>query len=124
MAETADYDLLREDLGVTTASLDDTMAAAIFVEAEAKYSTSADAVFAYARVRALEKLWAKSTEEDIDYTQNEEREDLSKRVANRQKLLVYWQGKLDAVLAGIAVPTGQRAPFFGRASASRKRWYP
>ncbi len=123
MATEADYDLLREDTSQTLSQLDNTKAAEIFAEAEAKYSTNADAAFAYARVRTFEKLWAKSAQEDVNYQQNEESEDLAVRAANRQKLLDYWQGKLDAAIAVVEIPKGQRPAFFGVARAGR-RWYP
>lgn len=124
MADETDYALLREDVGVSSTKLDDTKAAAIFTEAEAKYASNADAIFAYARVRALEKLWAKSAEEDVDYTQNEESEQLGDRTTNRQKLLTYWQGKLAEATAAAELPKGRRPAFFGLAKATGRRGYP
>lgn len=119
-----DYALLRKDVGTTAAAFDDTAADAVLTEGATKYPTNADAAVAYARVRALEQLWSKSAEEDADYTQNEEGEKLGARTAKRKEQLDYWQGKLDAVLAGVAIPKGQRPAFFGRASAPARRWYP
>lgn len=124
MAEQADYDLLREDVGVSATKLDDTKAAAIFAEAEAKYASNEDAIFAYARVRAFEKLWAQSAEEDIDYTQNEESEDLGERAINREKLLAYWQEKLAEAVAAARVPEGARPFAFALGKATARRWYP
>lgn len=124
MATEADYDLLREDTGLSESQLDDTKAEAILTEAATKYLSNGDAAFAYARVRALEKNWAKSTEEDVDYTQNEESERLGQRAANKKGLLDYWQGKLDDAIAAAELPKGQRPAFFGLAKASNRRWFP
>lgn len=124
MATEADYDLLREDTGLSESQLDDTKAEAILTEAATKYPSNGDAAFAYARVRALEKNWAKSTEEDVDYTQNEESERLGQRAANKKGLLDYWQGKLDDAIAAAELPKGQRPAFFGLAKASNRRWFP
>lgn len=120
MADETDYALLREDVGVSATKLDDTKAAAIFTEAEAKYPSNEDALFAYARVRALQKLWAQSIEEDVDYVQNEESEKLGRRVDNRQELLDYWQAKLDTALAEAERPKGQAAMVFTAAGPTRR----
>lgn len=124
MAEEADFVSLREDTGLSETQLDDTKAEAIIAEAETKYPSNADAAFAYARVRALEKSWAKSTEEDVDYTQNEESERLGQRTTNKEKLLKHWQEKLDEAIAAVELPKGRRPAFFGLAKASGRRWYP
>lgn len=122
--DTDDYELLRKDIGVTAATFDNDAADDVLEEGAAKYATNADAAAAFARVRACEQLWAKSVEEDADYTQNEESEKLGARTAKRRELLEYWEGKLEEVLAGAAIPKGQRPAFFGLAKATRKRWYP
>lgn len=102
MADETDYELLREDVGATVAQLPDLKAETLFTRAEAKYGAAADAVFAYTRVLALRSSWAKSAEEDVDYTQNEESEKLGQRPANKQNLLKYWQKELEKAIAAAA----------------------
>lgn len=98
-----DYDLLRENTGMTVAALDDPAAAKAFADARSTYpSGSVGVVFAAARVQVLQSSWAKSVEEDVDYTQNEDTERLGQRAPNKEKLLLYWERKLSDALAAQA----------------------
>lgn len=120
MAEEADYILLREKTGTTIAQVSDENAGEIFTRMEAAYPTNPAAVFPAAAVEVLESLWARSTEDDVDYSQNEESEDLGDRVKNRKALLDYWQGKLNEATAAVQMNKGRRPAFFGLASAGRR----
>ena len=123
MAQPEDYELLREDTGTTTATLDDTKAQAIFTRVEASYSGNAGAIFAAARVEVLRPIWAKATEQ-ADYTQNEESERLSQIADAKKELLDYWERILAEATAAVQLPKGRRPAFFGLAKATGRRWYP
>ena len=123
MADATDYELLREDAGLSESTLDDTKAAAIFDEVEVTYDGNADAIYAAARVKALRPIWARATEL-ADYTQNEESEKLGQIADAKKELLDYWEGKLAEATAAAELPKGRRPAFFGLAKASNRRWYP
>jgi hypothetical protein len=118
-----DYAALRKDIGVDASVFDNDAADDVLTEGETKYPSNADAASTYARVRALEQLWAESVEEDADYVQNEESEKIGARTPKRKELLDDWRAKLDEILADAEIPKGQRPAFFALAKAGR-RWYP
>lgn len=96
MADQADYDALRKDVGCSITSLPDPEAAAIFTQAAVLFSDPV-AQTAYTRVIALRQLAAQAATL-VDYTQNNSKHGASKIFENYMRLLDMWTKSLDMAI--------------------------
>lgn len=118
MADEVDYARLRRDIGATILSLTDEAAELLFVEAAETYTDAASAA-AYTRILGLQGLLSASASM-TSYKQNESSEEMSDMFKALEKLLAYWQRKLDdAVTVAADAPTS--AARFGRTTQKPAR---
>src|SRR4030095_1797926 len=106
VATTADYELLRVDVGLKAddiVRLPDAQAESNFDRAALVYpdpTNPAGAQFAYTRVLTIEQLYAKAVTQ-VDYTQNNSKESASPLFDHYGRLLDLWKGKVkEAALGG------------------------
>src|SRR4030095_6178165 len=99
VATTADYELLRVDVGLKAddiVRLPDAQAESNFDRAALVYpdpTNPAGAQFAYTRVLTIEQLYAKAVTQ-VDYTQNNSKESASQIFDHYAKLLDMWKGQV------------------------------
>lgn len=110
----ADYQALRDDTGRTTDTFDDEAAQAVFDRAATLYVAAG--VYAGARVLLLRPDWQQATEQAIQYSQNEESEDLREVAKAKERLLLYWEGRVTADIANDKINNRASAARFGRTS--------
>src|SRR4249920_3226436 len=100
MATQTERERLRMDLGFApddAASLSDTLADAIFVEA-GKYYTDPASITASTRIISLRRLLMQAANE-VDYTKNNSSEKASQRYDHLEKELARWEEILEYATA-------------------------